>query len=279
MVALRSPLLAPLVTAAAAAAAALLLLLLLLPASVDASRELHELKVRLSRMTAAQIIDEVGEIKPLGPPPPRQSKIEHFVVLFMENRAFDHMLGCMDLPGLDGIPAEGRQIPVDPRNKSAGFVNVSCGTAKYICNGTRDVGAAWAYSLWDGKFANGSQAKAYPYGPQSDGWSVKNGAGEGEGVHMFSPEQLPIKKTLATEFGVFNKFFTSTPTASTPNHLFAQSCTSCGQIGNALYSTVGGSTQMYPQLTIFDNMELNNVSFALYGRNPPRLLLSAVTSM
>jgi phospholipase C len=179
-----------------------------------------------------------------------------------QNRAFDHMLGCMYLPGLDGIPPEGRQIPVDPLNKSAGYVNVTCGSATYICNGTQ------SYSLWDGKFKNGSQAKAYPYGPQSDGWSVKNGGAKaGESVNMFSAEQLPIKKTLATEFGVFNKFFTSTPTASTPNHLFAQSCTSCGQIGNSLYNTVGGSTAMYPQLTIFDNMELNNVSFGLYMNN------------
>ena len=71
MVAARSLLLAAVVLAAA------------LP-SVASSRELHELKSRLSRMTAAQIIEEVGEIKPLGPPPPHQSKIEHFVVLFME---------------------------------------------------------------------------------------------------------------------------------------------------------------------------------------------------
>ena len=52
---------------------------------------------------------------------------------------------------------------------------------------------------------------------------MKTGAKEGETVHMFSAEQLPVKKALIDEFGVFNKFFTSTPTASTPNHLFAQS--------------------------------------------------------
>eukprot|EP01047_Picozoa_sp_COSAG01_P070236 COSAG01_NODE_10591_length_2116_cov_1.496300_3_plen_190_part_00 len=62
---------------------------------------------------------------------------------------------------------------------------------------------------------------------------------------------------------LFNKYFTATPTASTPNHLFAQSATSCGQTGNSLYSTCGGKTQTYPQPTIYDNMRLNNVSFAL----------------
>ena len=51
-------------------------------------------------------------------PPPHQSKIEHFVVLYMENHAFDAMLGCMGLPGADGIPPEGHLIPVDPADKT-----------------------------------------------------------------------------------------------------------------------------------------------------------------
>ena len=73
---------------------------------------------------------------------------------------------------------------------------------------------------------------------------------------MFAPEQIPVKHAVAKQFGVFvrptrnhrwrlhfhpfriraltssggwqNKYFTSVPSASTPNHLFAQSATSCG---------------------------------------------------
>jgi phospholipase C len=46
-----------------------------------------------------------------------QEKIDHFVVLFMENRAFDNLLGCMlgDKEGVDGIPTGGRTIPVSAR--------------------------------------------------------------------------------------------------------------------------------------------------------------------
>ena len=87
----------------------------------------------------------------LSSPPPHQDKIKHMVVLFMENRPHDHFFGCMDLPGADGIPASGRLIPRHPaypeRNGSAGFVNVTCGTAKYICDKPP------AYSTWDSKFA------------------------------------------------------------------------------------------------------------------------------
>eukprot|EP01050_Picozoa_sp_SAG11_P026185 SAG11_NODE_6178_length_1371_cov_1.268868_1_plen_78_part_00 len=71
-----------------------------------------------------------------------------------------------------------------------------------------------------------SDANKYPYGGpdgQSDRWSVKTGGlKQGAAVEMFSPAQLPVKTELVNEFGLFNKYFTATPTASTPNHLFAQ---------------------------------------------------------
>lgn len=57
-------------------------------------------------------------------------KIEHFVVLLMENRALDHVFGCIGgegIIGLDGIPPEGRQIPIDGDDPKNGTVNVSHG--------------------------------------------------------------------------------------------------------------------------------------------------------
>ena len=51
----------------------------------------------------------------------------------MENRAFDHLLGCLDHPDIDGIPPSGRLLPIDPDNSSKGHVNVTCGSADYIC--------------------------------------------------------------------------------------------------------------------------------------------------
>ena len=42
----------------------------------------------------------------------------------------------------------------------------------------------------------------------------------------------------------------SVPSYSSPNHLFAQSATSCGVHDNIMYSDCGGPTDTYPQLTI-----------------------------
>jgi phospholipase C len=128
-----------------------------------------------------------------------QSKIEHFVVLLKENRPFDHIVGCMDLPGADSAATmtRNRTLQVDPSDPSKGSVNVTCGTANYVCE------AGPPSSLWNQKFAAGDDVNVakYPYSPQSDSNSYAQGA-NGNAIEMFSPDQLPIKTTLAKAFGV-----------------------------------------------------------------------------
>ena len=85
---------------------------------------------------------------------------------------------------------------------------------------------------------------------------------------MFSAEQLPVKAALARSYGVFNKLFASVPAASMPNHLFAQSATSCGLMSNVNGgwngSTCGGSAHGFPQRTIYDSLAESNKSFKQY---------------
>jgi|EP01046_Picozoa_sp_COSAG06_P022090 phospholipase C len=163
---------------------------------------------------------------PNGPGRPGSWKVDTFIVLYMENRPFDHFFACMDLPGADnGAP----RVLKGPKGTT---VNVTCGTAPYVCDG------GTGYSTWSGKFAAGCGVDSptascnpniYPYSNQSDEFSVANGATAGTtAVKMFSPEQIPVKAAIAKEFGVFNKFYSAGPTASTPNHLFTQAATSCG---------------------------------------------------
>ena len=105
-------------------------------------------------------------------------------------------------------------MPKDPNNESAGSVHVTCGTAKLVC----DPGPSM--SMW-GQHFNSSASECtskYPYcGPdaQDDKFSVSGGGLKQDAtVEMFSPEQLPVKKELVEEFGLFNRYFTATPTAS-----------------------------------------------------------------
>jgi hypothetical protein len=119
-----------------------------------------------------------------------------------------------------------------------------CGTAKYVCDGLKD----GEYDLWAPKFKPGAKnVGTYPYDEQSDRWAYGRGA-HGECIKMFSGEQLPVKKAVAENFGIFNHLFTAVPSASYPNHQFTQSGTSCGVMDNVVdWSQCGGTQRTFPQ--------------------------------
>jgi hypothetical protein len=178
----------------------------------------------------------------------------------------------MDLPGADSAATltRNRTLPMDPSDPAAGSVNVTCGTADYVCG--KHGGPT--YSAWGGKFAGaGSQGHPnrsravndshFPYSHQSDQFSYRNGA-SGDAIRMFAPGQLPVKSALAREFGVFNKLFSSVPSFSIPNHMFMQSATSCGTADNIMWSQCGGPNETFPQMTIYDALHLANKSFGFY---------------
>ena len=78
-------------------------------------------------------------IQDLGPPPREeadfpQNKIEHMVVLFVENRGSDHIWGCMlgDKPGFTGIPTRLANGSLNPDRTDS---KTGCGTATLVCNG------------------------------------------------------------------------------------------------------------------------------------------------
>ena len=100
--------------------------------------------------------------------------------------------------------------PWDPANRR-------CGTAAYVCHG------GTSYSTWSGKFNGSTGDSHFPYAAQSDAFAYANGA-HGAAIEMFSPEQLPVKSEIAKQFGVFNKLYSSVPSASTPNHLCEHHC-------------------------------------------------------
>jgi phospholipase C len=161
--------------------------------------EVVKMRDTMHTMTREEQDKRLAEIKHFGRELERdhQDKIEHFIVLFMENRAADHTFGCMlgDNPEFDGIPKEGLQIMKDPTDPSAGNVTVTCGTAPYVCKGGMGFSS-------NGHFKPGADQKVYPYGEEGNEWDYANGA-KSEAIEMFSGEQLPIKKAVSENFAVF----------------------------------------------------------------------------
>ena len=155
------------------------------------------------------------------------------------------------------LQVEGRYIPTDPKvavdkKNASTFVRAQCGTAPYVCQGGP------GYDPYAGKFGPDGNPNAYPYGPMDDKNSYSHGA-KGESLKLFAKAQLPIKDAISQHFGVFNKLYTAVPTSSTPNHHFTQSGTSCGSTNNNDYQQCGGTTLLFPQLTMYDTDSVNFV--------------------
>jgi hypothetical protein len=99
----------------------------------------------LSPAAAAARIRALGERTRRAPPPPRQGKVDHVVVLYMENHPAAHFFGCMGLEGFDGTV--GQSVPRDPADPSLGRVNVTCGNASYVCSGAPGGHGPWIHPL------------------------------------------------------------------------------------------------------------------------------------
>mmetsp|Transcript_54828 Transcript_54828/g.164069 ORF Transcript_54828/g.164069 Transcript_54828/m.164069 type:complete len:164 (-) Transcript_54828:1640-2131(-) len=137
-------------------------------------------------------------------------KVEHVVLLVMENRAFDHVFGfaTAELPGIDGLDGT-ESNPVDPSDPAKGSVSVTDANATYVCPG----GPTQAFSVTCGDyFGPGKTDCAGPTFPKEqprNGWVVQNP----NAVPMapFRPSQLPVKMALAKEFAVMDRYYASFP--------------------------------------------------------------------
>src|SRR3954451_11797351 len=167
-------------------------------------------------------------------PPVGIDNLKHIVVLMMENRSFDHMLGALKKddrridglngnesnPGVDGNPVT-VQAKADYRDQLVHDPDHHFpGTDLQIFGG--QTGA--------GRVAN-MQGFVKSYYTQAKDANLAK-----EIMYYFTPEKLPVLTTLAQEFAVFNRWFSSIPGPTICNRAFAHYGTSFGQVGmNVFY--------------------------------------------
>ena len=193
-------------------------------------------------------------------------RIKHVVVLYEENRAFDHLFGwdkSLRVEGLSGSESN----PIDPSEPSKGHVNVFDG-APYVDTGFFGLEPTHEYFHYSSKLdiVNGTptmngfvgvETKQHP-------WRPKIAAQVMQGFSMGS---LPITSTLAAEFAVFDKWFAAFPGPSWPNHMFSQTGTAAGDTETGAYYLCQNRTRTqngtaYPQPTIFDHLLENGHEYA-----------------
>ena len=203
--------------------------------------------------------------------------IEHIVVLMLENRSFDHMLGFLyedlgnkssagdSFEGLSGketnTDANGTEVAVfkiDPTRNGAYFMP-GCNPGE-------------GYSATNLQLFGADPAPAPPVA--TNGGFVRNftatlalneqrhrpivpGTVPADIMGIFTPELLPVLSGLARGYAVCDHWYCSVPTETLPNRAFAAAATSQGHMND--------STKSFTVPTIFGLLTAKGVRWKIYG--------------
>jgi len=222
-------------------------------------------------------------------PSPLQG-IDHFVVVMLENRSFDHMLGFLypEKTGPRGQPFEGltgsesnpdsrskqtkvfKILPKDPHpyfmpgaNAGEGYLNTNAelfGSRVQNPTGTpanQGFVTNFAYTLnWESG--------------QKD--AVMKGTTPAKIMGMYTPEMLPVLSGLAKGYAVCDQWFSSAPTETFPNRAFVAMATSQGFVSDK-------SRSLFNAPSIFTSLAKAGQSWAIYGYNAPPLTRGSVADI
>jgi phospholipase C len=194
--------------------------------------------------------------------------LQHIVVLMMENRSFDHMLGGLkkNFPRINGLTGDesnpdtiGAIVKVQPNAKFQGQLDHDPdhhfpGVDLQIFGGVTG----------PNRVAN-MQGFIKSYATQGTGV-----AGSHAIMNYFPPEKVPVLTKLAIEFAVFNGWFASIPGPTICNRAFAHYGTSFGNVDmNMFYLTD-------PILSIYERMLKAKRSAKIYYYDQPSSTMEIV---
>jgi phospholipase C len=160
----------------------------------------------------------------LSPADENLQKIDHIVVLMMENRSFDHMLGFLTIEqGRTDIEGPTLEMKNDYRGES---YHVHPAARTTMTKAQDPCHSGWCI---DEQLKNGNSGFVSNYMK-----TRKAGAGGNPGVVMayHTPEQLPVYSYLADQFCVCDQWFCSVPGATMPNRCYAVAGNSKGTRDN-----------------------------------------------
>jgi phospholipase C len=201
--------------------------------------------------------------------------IRHVVVLMLENRSFDSMLGRLypGQPGFDGLTgteantwhrADGstQTIPVwaDPTLTAPDLCIPDPDPGELFSDIQRQIhglasdGAAGDAGPTMGGFVD-DYMRQPPATPAADPRAV---------MHGFTPDQVPVLSTLARAFGVSDRWHASAPCQTWPNRFFAHCATAAGYVNN------DPPHFPYDMATVFDRLADAGQAWRIYFHDVPQ---------
>ena len=200
----------------------------------------------------------------------RDERIGHVVVLMLENRSFDHMLGHLEQGILPPLSEEVDGQRVDPANSSSRFIPVRW--VEDYTDVTVDPGHGFCDVMRQLTGTNG--AWATPYVLENNGfvWNYATRKGldgqppndVAEIMGCYRADELPALNTLARSFAVCTRWHCSLPSETWPNRLFAHAGTSFG--------ATEFDRLLHTDQTIFGRLEDAGFDSCAYGGDIPQVL-------
>jgi phospholipase C len=198
--------------------------------------------------------------------------IQHVVVLMLENRSFDCMLGRLypDDPDYNGLTL----------NESNSYANTPIGVwsgdgmpPSIACTPKPDPGESFVdmneqlfgpggVRTQDPPPMSGFAANYAAQPPSKDGPFAPRNA-----VHFFTPQQVPVISTLAKAFGVSDQWHASAPCQTWPNRFFAHTGTARGHVDNHTFQVP------FPAESIFHRLQKAGKSWRVYFHDMPHSML------
>src|ERR1700689_5297180 len=207
------------------------------------------------------------------------SSVNHIVVLVLENRSFDHMLGFLyadsgNVSPTTKQPFEGLTGKESNSDATGTSVPVSALTAT-----TPNVYFTPGADPGEGFLATNAQlfgAASPPSGSSATNTGfltdfaetlkgidahrpIISGTTASDIMEVFIPELLPVLSGLARGFAVCDHWYSSVPTETFPNRAFLCAATSQGHMNDGVAS--------YTVQSIFGLMTAHNLSWKIYGYN------------
>lgn len=193
------------------------------------------------------------------------AEIQHVVVLMLENRSFDCMLGR-----LYPTRADFRGVSADAFNSFDGkrypaWSSVDMLSPDNACIPTPDPHEGFVH-MTQQIYGTGSSGSGAPTmeGFVAD-FATTATHSPGDIMHGFTPDQLPVLSTLAKSFAVCDDWHASAPNQTWPNRFFVHTGTANGYVNN--------SPAHFPYMmdTVFNLLSANDRSWGVYFHDLPQV--------
>lgn len=188
--------------------------------------------------------------------------IKHVVVLMLENHSFDQMLGCMSLTNSDIDGIDHSRFNIDPRTNTKVFqLPVTTMVNKH--DPAHELKDTLNHLKENNSHFVSDYVKHYP----------KATAAQTQEIMGYYPKgSLPTLHTLAENFLVCDRWFSSLPGPTWPNRFFVHSGTSLGHVDMPT-SVFNPGWHLYNQTTIYDLLKEAKIPWRIYFDGIPQSLV------